>query len=122
MPIFTWGTLHEIGVVLSGWELNNLIKLNITLGSHFLNLENRLDSAEEEIRRIRKGSSQLTPANTARLVQLQQEIIKINQEKQRCIPEHNLISRIIETKQKQEKHWAELSQQPNSRDNPNPVG
>lgn len=82
MPLFTWGTLHEIGVVLSGWELNNLIKLNITLGSHFLNLENRLIAAEDEMQLLKQSNAQAsTPEEQKRLEELKRTINNIDSEK-----------------------------------------
>ncbi|KTD51644.1 hypothetical protein Lqui_0488 [Legionella quinlivanii] len=123
MPLFTWGTLHEIGVVLSGWELNNLIKLNITLGSHFLNLENRLIAAEDEMQLLKQSNAQaLTPEEQKRLEELKRTINNIDSEKKRCVPELNLISRLIETKKNQEQYWENLNLKKESQFNPGAGG
>ncbi|MCW8450982.1 hypothetical protein [Legionella quinlivanii] len=123
MPLFTWGTLHEIGVVLSGWELNNLIKLNITLGSHFLNLENRLIAAEDEMQLLKQSNAQAsTPEEQKRLEELKRTINNIDSEKKRCVPELNLISRLIETKKIQEQYWESLSLKKESEFNPGAGG
>ncbi|WP_133139054.1 hypothetical protein [Legionella genomosp. 1] len=123
MPLFTWGTLHEIGVVLSGWELNNLIKLNITLGSHFLNLENRLIAAEDEVQSLMQSNAQTsTPEAQKRLEELKSTIRNIDNEKKRCLPELNLISRLIETKKTQEQYWENLNLKKESECNPGTGG
>ncbi|RAP36337.1 hypothetical protein B1207_09355 [Legionella quinlivanii] len=123
MPLFTWGTLHEIGVVLSGWELNNLIKLNITLGSHFLNLENRLIAAEDEVQSLKQNNGQTsTPEAQKRLEELKRTIKTIDNEKKRCVPELNLISRLIETKKNQEQYWENLNLKKESNFNPGAGG